>query len=95
MDESEERREAMEIFSEISGLLNTGLKQESLAALVGLCELGVNPEALAQVVKDLRAEKKQMSEADVHVPDVPGPASTGDRSLQPAPRSSRKSDGSK
>ena len=35
---------------------NTGLDRESLSILIGLCECGVNPEALAHVVKELRRE---------------------------------------
>ena len=38
----------------MSRLLNTGLDRETLSILVTLCESGVNPEALAVVVKELR-----------------------------------------
>ena len=41
---------------EISKLLNTGLDAESLAICVRLCESGVNPEALANVIRELRRE---------------------------------------
>ena len=41
---------------EISRLLNTGLDRETLGILVQLCEHGVNPEALAAVVKELKRE---------------------------------------
>lgn len=41
---------------EISKLLDTGLDRETLAILVALIENGVNPEALAAVVKELRRE---------------------------------------
>jgi mitotic-spindle organizing protein 1 len=41
---------------EISKLLDCGLDKESLAILVSLCENGVNPEALATVVQELRRE---------------------------------------
>jgi mitotic-spindle organizing protein 1 len=41
---------------EMSRLLNTGLDRETLSILVTLCESGVNPEALAVVVKELRKE---------------------------------------
>lgn len=37
-------------------MLNTGLDPESLAICVKLCEAGVNPEALASVVQELRRE---------------------------------------
>ena len=40
----------------ISNLLNTGLSKEELTVCVKLCEAGVNPEALALVVKELKKE---------------------------------------
>jgi len=43
---------------EMSELLNTGLERSSLAVLTQLCDEGFNPEALAQVVRELRAEKE-------------------------------------
>lgn len=39
---------------QISKLLSTGLDSESLALCVRLCELGINPEALATVIKEIR-----------------------------------------
>ncbi|XP_007888920.1 mitotic-spindle organizing protein 1 [Callorhinchus milii] len=47
-------RETMEVLLEISRLLNTGLDMESLSICVRLCEQGINPEALASVIKELR-----------------------------------------
>ena len=41
---------------DISNILDTGLDRETLSILVGLCETGVNPEALAAVVKELQRE---------------------------------------
>ncbi len=41
---------------EMSRLLNTGLDAETLAICVRLCENGVNPEALAMVIHELRRE---------------------------------------
>lgn len=41
---------------EISDLLNTGLDEETLQICVQLLEAGVNPEALAAVVTELRRE---------------------------------------
>ncbi len=41
---------------EISRLLNTGLDDETLRVCVQLLEAGVNPEALATVVQELRKE---------------------------------------
>lgn len=56
MSEWEEAKETIEILYEISQILNTGLDRTSLSLLVSLCENGVNPEALAAVVKELRRE---------------------------------------
>ena len=56
-------RETMEILHEMSKLLNTGLDKETLSICVSLCESGVNPEALATVVKELKRERKMMSGA--------------------------------
>ena len=51
-------QETLEIITEISQLLNTGLDRESVSILTSLCEMGVNPEALAAVVKELRRESE-------------------------------------
>ncbi|KAK6183968.1 hypothetical protein SNE40_002288 [Patella caerulea] len=55
-------RETMETLMEISSLLNTGLDEETLATCVRLCESGVNPEALALVIKELRRESAAIKE---------------------------------
>ena len=44
------------VLMEMSNLLNTGLDSETLVLCVKLCEAGVNPEALASVIKELRRE---------------------------------------
>jgi len=49
---------------EISQLLNTGLDKETLEILVKLTELGVHPEALAAVVKELRREAAKVKMAE-------------------------------
>ncbi|KAL8609570.1 hypothetical protein ACOMHN_000626 [Nucella lapillus] len=49
-------RETLDILVEMSRLLNTGLDADSLALCVHLCENGVNPEALALVIQELRRE---------------------------------------
>ncbi|GJJ76196.1 mitotic-spindle organizing protein 1 [Entomortierella parvispora] len=54
--QQQEARQAMDILTEMSSLLNTGLDRETLAVCVSLCESGVNPEALAAVIKELRRE---------------------------------------
>ncbi len=48
--------QAISLLYEISNILDTGLDKETLRILVGLCDAGVNPEALAMVVKELRRE---------------------------------------
>ncbi|CAG8572666.1 17758_t:CDS:2 [Cetraspora pellucida] len=52
----QEARETMDILYEISTILNTGLDRETLSLCLNLCENGVNPEALAAVIKELRRE---------------------------------------
>lgn len=47
-------RETFQNLLQISKLLNTGLDVETLTLCVRLCELGVDPLALATVIKDLR-----------------------------------------
>ncbi|ESO82373.1 hypothetical protein LOTGIDRAFT_223273 [Lottia gigantea] len=49
-------RETMDTLMEMSNLLNTGLDTDTFATCVRLCESGVNPEALALVLKELRRE---------------------------------------
>ena len=41
---------------DVAKLLDTGLDREQLAVLIALVERGVNPEALAAVVRELRRE---------------------------------------
>lgn len=51
---------ALAVVHDISKLLHTGLDRESLAILIALIETGVNPEALAAVVKELRRETAEL-----------------------------------
>lgn len=46
----------MAVLTEISSILNTGLDRETLSLCISLIESGVNPEALAAVIKELRRE---------------------------------------
>lgn len=41
---------------EISQLMNTGLSPEALDICIKLCEAGVHPQALAEVVNQIRKE---------------------------------------
>lgn len=59
-------RETLDIAHEISKLLNTGLDRDTLSILIALCENGVNPEALAAVVKELRREAAALQSAAAH-----------------------------
>uniref|UniRef100_UPI00398E9CB2 mitotic-spindle organizing protein 1 isoform X1 n=1 Tax=Pristiophorus japonicus TaxID=55135 RepID=UPI00398E9CB2 len=52
------------VLLEISRLLNTGLDMESLSICVRLCEQGINPEALASVIKELRKATDSLKTAE-------------------------------
>lgn len=58
------KRDAFEILMELSNLLDTGLDEETLSCCVRLCENGVNPECLANVVKELRREIVALNHAE-------------------------------
>jgi len=49
-------RETLDVAHDVSNLLDTGLSREQLAVLIALVERGVNPEALAAVIRELRRE---------------------------------------
>ncbi|KAA8517921.1 hypothetical protein F0562_015391 [Nyssa sinensis] len=49
-------RESLDLTFHMSNILDTGLDRHTLSVLIALCDLGVNPEALAAVVKELRTE---------------------------------------
>ncbi|OJJ83346.1 mitotic-spindle organizing protein 1 [Aspergillus glaucus CBS 516.65] len=55
-DKRQAAREVIDILHDISTLLNTHLDRTELSLCVSLIENGVNPEALATVIKDLRRE---------------------------------------
>lgn len=46
----------------VSNMLNTGLSEEQLAICVQLCESGVNPQALAEIVKQIRSQVEKLKE---------------------------------
>jgi len=52
----EAAKEIVDILEEIPTLLNTKLTRNQLSLSVSLIENGVNPEALAMVIKELRKE---------------------------------------
>ncbi|RHY01960.1 hypothetical protein DYB36_001113, partial [Aphanomyces astaci] len=51
---------------ELSRLLNTGLDRESLSILISLVEKGVNPEALAAAVKEIRRSSNGAPSVSLH-----------------------------
>ncbi|KAI5292129.1 hypothetical protein KEM52_006592 [Ascosphaera acerosa] len=59
----EERRQAarkvIDILFEISNLLNTQLTHRELSLCASLIENGVNPEALATIIHELRGETRE------------------------------------
>lgn len=55
--------QALNTLLAISNILDTGLDRETLQILAGLCEAGVNPEALALIVKELRREAESLRAA--------------------------------
>lgn len=57
-----EAREVFQTLLEMSRLLCTGLDPETLTICVRLCEAGVNPEALATIVQELRQEVAHTNE---------------------------------
>ncbi|EWC45738.1 mitotic-spindle organizing protein 1 [Drechslerella stenobrocha 248] len=57
-------RQVIDILHEISTLLNTKLDRTTLSLCVSLIENGVNPEALAAVIKELRRESTRLREDD-------------------------------
>ncbi|RFU26045.1 hypothetical protein B7463_g10291, partial [Scytalidium lignicola] len=52
-------RQVIDIFHEISTLLNADLDRQTLSICVSLIENGVNPEALASVVRELKREGEE------------------------------------
>ncbi|KAL3480118.1 mitotic-spindle organizing gamma-tubulin ring associated-domain-containing protein [Aspergillus californicus] len=62
-DKRQAAREVIDILHEISVLLNTNLDRTELSLCVSLVENGVNPDALATVIKDLRREAAVTSRA--------------------------------
>ncbi|KAJ4153068.1 hypothetical protein LMH87_009574 [Akanthomyces muscarius] len=56
VDKRAAAQEAVDVLHEISHILNCHIDRKTLSICISLIERGVNPEALAQVVKDLRQE---------------------------------------
>ncbi|KAI9049899.1 hypothetical protein LZ554_006047 [Drepanopeziza brunnea f. sp. 'monogermtubi'] len=52
-------REVIDVFHEISTLLNADLDRQTLSICISLIENGVNPEALACVVRELKKDAEE------------------------------------
>ncbi|KAG2393909.1 hypothetical protein C9374_003673 [Naegleria lovaniensis] len=57
-----ETQETLEIAYEINNILNAGLDRESLSIIMNLCEMGINPEALAACVKEIKNEANKLKQ---------------------------------
>jgi len=55
--------ETLDIAFEINKILDCGLDKDQLSTCIALLETGVNPEALAEVVKRLRKEAAKARQA--------------------------------
>ncbi|KIN05552.1 hypothetical protein OIDMADRAFT_188866 [Oidiodendron maius Zn] len=53
-------RQVIDIFHEISTLLNADLDRQTLSICISLIENGVNPEALASVVRELKRDAEEV-----------------------------------
>jgi mitotic-spindle organizing protein 1 len=69
--------EALDIAYEINKILDCGLDKESLSICIALLETGINPEALAQVIKKLREEAAQANRQANQRHDSAAPSSSG------------------
>ncbi|KAI7884408.1 hypothetical protein K492DRAFT_174014 [Lichtheimia hyalospora FSU 10163] len=53
-------KETLDILVEMATMLNTGLDRDTMALCVSMCERGVNPEALANVIRELRQQQARI-----------------------------------
>jgi mitotic-spindle organizing protein 1 len=53
-DVVEDSRQVIDIMHQINEVLECGLDRTSIALMIGLCETGANPEAVACVLRELR-----------------------------------------
>lgn len=70
-EEAKTAREALDLAFHMSNILDTGVDRHTLSVLMALCDLGVNPEALAAVVKELRADKPSQTQPLSSLPPQP------------------------
>lgn len=53
-------QEMRSVISKLSEMLNTGLTEEQLQICIQLCEAGVNPSAVAEVVRQIRSQVAEL-----------------------------------
>ncbi|PQE25387.1 mitotic-spindle organizing 1 protein [Rutstroemia sp. NJR-2017a WRK4] len=53
-------RQVIDVFHEISTLLNAELDRGTLSICISLIENGINPEALATVIRELRKDAEEV-----------------------------------
>eukprot|EP00766_Chilomastix_caulleryi_P000648 gnl/Chilomastix_caulleri/1631.p2 GENE.gnl/Chilomastix_caulleri/1631~~gnl/Chilomastix_caulleri/1631.p2 ORF type:complete len:63 (+),score=13.10 gnl/Chilomastix_caulleri/1631:37-225(+) len=51
--QKDEASQAVTALWELSQLLETGLSREAVMSVLELCEMGVNPEAIIEMISDL------------------------------------------
>ncbi|KAF2143800.1 uncharacterized protein K452DRAFT_317238 [Aplosporella prunicola CBS 121167] len=72
VDKRQAAREVIDILHEIATLLNTNLNRTQLSFCVSLIENGVNPEALANVIRDLRDQYPEPLESTLSDDQIEG-----------------------
>lgn len=61
-------RDSLDLVFHMSNILETGLDRHTISVLIALCEMGLNPESLAALVKELRREPPPSSVETVAPP---------------------------
>lgn len=59
MDDGNNGDDDLQVLNEISQLLDTGLDRKTLRVCKDLCALGVHPETLAKIIKELRRDENK------------------------------------
>ncbi|GFP85002.1 mitotic-spindle organizing protein 1b [Phtheirospermum japonicum] len=61
-------RDSLDLVFHMSNILETGLDRHTISILIALSEMGLNPESLAAVVKELRRESPPSSASGASPP---------------------------
>ncbi|KAL8493722.1 hypothetical protein ACS0TY_024778 [Phlomoides rotata] len=64
-------RDSLDLAFHMSNILESGLDRHTLSILIALCEMGINPESLAAVVKELSRESPPSSSSQETVASPP------------------------